>query len=83
MKIKSNFVLYYRKSQRLSLSSSAETKTINDAIRWVLIAPPNHPNKMKRAIELIKKNKNLSKKIAKNIENDGLPIDSAWEEYLK
>ena len=32
---------YYRDSRRLSLVSSAATSTVDDTIRWVLIAPPN------------------------------------------
>jgi hypothetical protein len=77
-----NFVQYYRKSQRLALSSSVETTTTSDAIRWVLIAPPNHPSKMERAKELIVKYQERSKIIAEEIKNDGLLVDSVWEEYL-
>jgi hypothetical protein len=81
--IRENFVQFYRKSQRLALSSSIETMTVDDAIRWVLIAPPNHPSKMNRAIELITRHKERSRMIVENIERDELSVDSIWEEYLK
>ncbi|MFW9806292.1 MAG: hypothetical protein ACFFFK_06140 [Candidatus Thorarchaeota archaeon] len=59
------------------------TKTKNDAIRWVLIAPPNHPSKMNAAIDLIMGDENRSRQIAKQIERDGLAFDAVWEGYLK
>ena len=82
VKVRENFVQYYPGSQRLSLCSSAVTKTKNDAIRWVLIAPPNHPSKMNAAIVLITSDDNSSQQIAKQIEKDGLSIDTVWEGYL-
>jgi hypothetical protein len=83
MNIRERFVQYYTDSQRLALSSYGSTATKEDAIRWVLIAPPNHPIKMKAAIELITSNVEYSRKIAEQIKEDRLPVDSSWEEYLK
>ena len=83
MSVRESFVQYYNDSQRLVLSSCGATATKDDAIRWVLIAPPNHPSKMEAAIELISSNEKRSRNIAKEIEKDGLSIDSTWEEYLK
>ena len=77
------YVQYFSKSQRLALSSTADTKTKDAAIRWVLIAPPNHPIKMDTAIELIKSDKIRCRKIAKQIELDGLSVHPIWEEYLE
>jgi hypothetical protein len=82
VKVQENFVQYYPGSQRLSLCSTAVTKTKNDAIRWVLIAPPNHPSKMNAAIALISSDDNRSQQIAKQIEEDGFSIDTVWEGYL-
>ena len=82
VKVQENFVQYYPRSQRLSLCSSAVTKTKNDAIRWVLIAPPNHPSKMNAAIALITSDNNRSQQIAKQIEKGGFSIDTVWEGYL-
>lgn len=83
MNVHESFVQYYDDSQRLSLSSHGVTCGKDDAIRWVLIAPPNHPSKMKAAIELITSDEKRSRKIAGQIEDDGLSVDSLWEEYLK
>ena len=77
------YVQYFSKSQRLALSSTADTKTKDAAIRWVLSAPPNHPIKMDTAIELIKSDKIRCRKIAKQIELDGLSVHPIWEEYLE
>jgi hypothetical protein len=81
--VRENFVQYYPRTRRLSLCSTAVTKTKNDAIRWVLIAPPNHPSKMDAAIALITSDENRSQIIAERIEEDGLPLDPFWEGYLK
>jgi len=82
MKDSPRFVLYYRTSERLAVCYPACTQTKRDAIRWVLIAPPEHPSKMDAAIELVKSNLNRSKQIAMQIEEDGLHIHRTWEEYL-
>ncbi|MGY5880648.1 MAG: hypothetical protein RTV31_10375 [Candidatus Thorarchaeota archaeon] len=83
MRVRESFVQYYRGSRRLALASHGATRGKDDAIRWVLIAPPNHPSKMKAAIELITGDEKRSWRIAGQIKNDGLSVDPLWEEYLK
>jgi len=82
MKDNPRSILYYKTSERLSVCYPASTQTKNDAIRWVLIAPPEHPNKMDTAIELVNDDSNRSRQIAMQIEEDGLHIHPIWEEYL-
>ena len=82
MNIEPSFVQYYSSSQRLSVCYSASTKTKNDAIRWVLIAPPEHPDKMKIATEMIRNDLIRSQKIAKEIKIDGFSVNPIWEGYL-
>jgi len=83
MNVSEVFVQYYSDSKRLALSSHGGTSGRDDAIRWVLVAPPNHPSKMKAAISLITSDEERSWKIARQIESDGLSVDSLWDEYLK
>lgn len=64
------------------MSSSAETRTKNDAICCVLIAPPNYSIKMKVSIDLVTSDRNHSREIARQIEADGQSVNPVWEEYL-
>ncbi len=72
---------YYRDSKRLSLVSSASTSTVDDTLRWVFIAPPNHPEKMKRAVNLVQDYQTKAQDVKKRIINDGLDIHPSWKEY--
>ncbi len=72
---------YYRDSRRLSLVSSAASSTVADTIRWVLIAPPNHPENMKRAVNLVQDYQAKAQDAKKRIIDDGLDIHPSWKEH--
>jgi hypothetical protein len=71
---------YYRGSGRLSLNSYASTKYVVDTIRWALIAPPNHPRKMIEVVKFVRKHQNTVNRVQQEISDDGLSMDSIWEE---
>ncbi len=76
-----SFQRYYTKSKRVSVVSSLTTNSNENTIRLLLIAPPNHPEKMNEAIKIVTKNITRSKRIRFQIERDGLTVDSVWENY--
>ena len=70
---------YYRDSERLSVVSTAATATVKDTIRWVLISPPNHPEKLEKARTIIRNHPQDVQEIKQNIVNDGLNIHPVWK----
>lgn len=71
---------YRRGSGRLSLNSYASTTEVADTIRWALIAPPNHPRKMAKVVKFIRKHQDIVNRVRQEISDDGLSMDSIWEE---
>ncbi|MHA2352155.1 MAG: hypothetical protein ACXABX_03455 [Candidatus Thorarchaeota archaeon] len=70
---------YYRDSERLSVVSTAATASVKDTIRWVLIAPPNHPEKMEMAKGIIQNHQQDVQEIKQNIIDDGLDVHPVWK----
>lgn len=81
MKTEIRGVLYYRKSERVSIYSTATTKTIKDTIRLLLIAPPNHPRKMESAIKIVKSKPKWVESVKSQMIIDGLDVHESWERY--
>jgi len=73
-------VAYYRDSGRLSLNSYASSKEIADTTRWALIAPPSHPRKMAEVVKFVRKYQDIVNRVRQEISDDGLSVDSIWEE---
>ena len=80
MRHKPDHLVYYKQTERLSLKSRAATESANDTIRWALIAPPDHPNKMAKVIKFIDKKPEKVKRIKEQILGDGLSVARVWEE---
>ncbi len=80
MKRAPRHLVYYRDSGRLSLNSYASTKDVVDATRWALIAPPNHPRKMAKVVKFVRKHQDTVNRVRQEISDDGLSMDSIWEE---
>ncbi|UCH05009.1 MAG: hypothetical protein JSW05_02295, partial [Candidatus Thorarchaeota archaeon] len=72
---------YYRPSGRLSIGYTAATKTVEDVIRWSLIAPPNHPRKMSAVVKFVEARMKYVDRLRNQIVDDGLNIHPVWEEY--
>jgi hypothetical protein len=62
------------------LNSYASTTEVADTIRWALIAPPNHPRKMAKVVKFIRKHQEIVNRVRQEISDDGLSMDSIWEE---
>jgi hypothetical protein len=77
---KPDHLVYYKQTERLSLKSRAATESVNDTIRWALIAPPNHPRKMAKVVKFIDKKPEKVKRIKEQILRDGLSVARVWEE---
>jgi hypothetical protein len=75
-------VIYYRKSGRLSVSWDARTSSKMDAVKWALIAPPNHPEKMSAVVKFVTENKESVEKAKEEIRQMGQKIHAAWEGIL-
>jgi hypothetical protein len=75
-------VLYYKNSERLALRNIAVTASIDDALRWVLVAPPNHPLKMASARNMVVRDLDRARRIATEIKQDGLQVHSSWKSVL-
>ncbi|MCK5303230.1 MAG: hypothetical protein KAJ96_08820, partial [Candidatus Thorarchaeota archaeon] len=80
MKCAPRHLVYYRDSGRLSLNSYASTKEVSDTIRWALIAPPSHPRKMAKVVKFIRKHQDIVNRVRQETSDDGLSMDSIWEE---
>ena len=80
MRHKPDHLVYYKQTERLSLKSRAATESVNDTIRWALMAPPDHPNKMAKVIKFIDKKPEKVKRIKEQILGDGLSVARVWEE---
>jgi hypothetical protein len=74
-------LFYYRGSGRLSVGYTATTKTVENAIRWSLIAPPNHPRKMRAVVKFVEARMKYVNRLRNQIVDDGLNIHPVWEEY--
>ncbi|MHA1935925.1 MAG: hypothetical protein ACW97A_11630, partial [Candidatus Thorarchaeota archaeon] len=74
-------LVYYENSERLSVSFRARTKSVYDSIRWMLIAPPNHPEKMEKAVTLVINRPDATKKVIEQITEDGLEAHPVWKEH--
>ena len=77
---KPDHLVYYKQTERLSLKSRAATESVDDTIRWALIAPPNHPRKMVKVVKFIDKKPEKVKRIKEQILRDGLSVARVWEE---
>ncbi len=75
------YVTYYADSRRLSVEWIAKSSTKEDTIRWALLAPPNHPEKMEKVVGFLRKHPERVQKVRKGIEEDGLSPSAIWEEY--
>jgi len=82
MAVRARNVIYYRDSQRLSVSWEARTSSIADAIKWALIAPPNHPKKMSAVVKFVTENKDSIEKAKEEIQRMGLGVHPTWEGIL-
>ncbi len=80
MRHKPDHLVYYKQTERLSLKSRAATESVNDTIRWALIAPPDHPSKMAKVVKFIHKKPEKVKRIKEQILRDGLSVAKVWEE---
>ncbi len=74
-------VVFFKGTGRVSVVSEAHTKAKDDAIRWSLIAPPNHPRKMRLVAEFVRKHPEDVRRIKAQIEKEGLKVHPIWEDY--
>ena len=75
------YVTYYADSRRLSVEWIAKSSTKEDTIRWALLAPPNHPEKLEKVVEFLRNYPERAQKVRKRIEEDGLSPSAIWEDY--
>ncbi|MHA1289405.1 MAG: hypothetical protein ACTSPB_18610, partial [Candidatus Thorarchaeota archaeon] len=78
---KPSMVYYFKDSERLSSRWSAGTTNIDQAVRWALIAPPNHPEKMEKVVEFVISRSDATTKMKQKLLNEGFEIHSDWEDY--
>jgi hypothetical protein len=83
MKRRVKSLLYYRESGRLSLCNESRTASVDDALRWVLIAPPDHFLKMAAASNLVNGSSSRVKRVTSEIERDGLSVHPVWRDVLE
>ncbi len=74
-------LVYYVESGRLSVEWTSRTNGVDDAIRWALIAPPNHPRKMDAVVRFVLKHRAKTDIVKREITEDGMKINPLWEEY--
>jgi len=74
-------VQYFKGTGRVSVVSEAHTLKKEDALRWSLIAPPNHPRKMKAVVGFVQKHPEDVREIKAQIEKEGLKVHPIWEDY--
>ncbi len=70
---------YYKGTGRLSVKSTLCTNGVMNAIRWMLIAPPNHPRKMEVAVKLLSERPYDVMKVKSEMARAGLTVSSVWE----
>ena len=75
------YLIYYKESGRLSLSSSIRTRSVEDAVRWCLISPPNHPRKMIAVTKFLNERPDRASRIRQQIVEEGLVLHPTWEEH--
>jgi hypothetical protein len=75
------YITFYKKSRRLSVEWIAKTSRKEDTIRWAILAPPNHPEKLMKVVKFLQEYKEKVKKVKREIIKDGLQPHPLWEEY--
>lgn len=78
---KPQMVYYHTKSERLSVKWSVSTSNIDQAIRWALVSPPDHPAKMKKVVDFVEKHPDATERMKQNVLDDGLRIHPDWREH--
>jgi len=74
-------VTYYPESGRVSVKWVTRTSNPEAVIRWGLVCPPNHPKKREELKKwIIAQNPEKVRRIAREVEEDGLPIHSIWRD---
>jgi len=81
MTIEDTYITHYIASGRVSVERKAHTLHMRDAVRWALLAPPDHPRKMERVVKFIREHPKTVEMVKAKIEADGLHVDPVWEEY--
>jgi hypothetical protein len=74
-------LIYYKGSKRLSAEWHLACNKIADNIRWALLAPPNHPRKMKKVVAFVKSHPKIVSEVKSRLEKEGLKIHPIWEVY--
>ena len=74
-------LIYYTSSGMVMVEWRGETRTMNDTIRWALIAPPNHPRILTEVTDFLKEHPKKVNRIRSEIEMEGLKLASAPEDH--
>jgi hypothetical protein len=73
-------LLYSYKTGRVSIEWKTRTRSVNDSMRWALIGPPNHPEKMKAVHDFLKTRDKRMKDVSQQIRADGFEIHPLWND---
>jgi len=78
IEIKPYMIRYYKKTGRVTIAFNARTRGVRNAIRFMIIAPPNDKVKKNLAKKMLQSNPDITLEVLGKLNEEKIKIDEWW-----